>query len=147
MKKKLLLSLSALLMLVMSSCIQTPSWNQPTFYDSRLYGYWELVQINGYPTTGYDVNYMYFNGNGAGLYYYYDRGYRYDERLTYYCTKTGYSGGYNELVIQYQNSYNGPTAVDYYFSNSGNVLYMEWYDSYSRRNVIYTYSRINNFYW
>ena len=91
---------------MLSSCYT--DWGQPqppvNFSDSRLTGYWQLVQINGYAVSGYDTNFFYFNGNGNGIYYYYDNARRYREALQYWCQESYGYGSQYELNILYQSS-------------------------------------------
>lgn len=61
----------------LTSCVGDDDgwWGGPptgwdTFNDTRLSGYWALVQYNSDPVDADDANYLYFNGNGRGLYYY-----------------------------------------------------------------------------
>lgn len=58
-------------------------WN--TFNDTRLDGYWMLVQYNSDPVPSGNANYMYFNGNGFGYYYYLENGRPYREQMRYWC--------------------------------------------------------------
>ena len=138
MKKTLLLLVIALSGLF-TAC-QT-DWGGPqnvNFYDSRLYGYWQLVQINGYAVSGAETNFLYFNGSGNGVYYYFQNSRRYSERMQYWCHQgNAYYSDY-ELNILYQSSYN-PTTMSYWFSNGNNALYMQWYEQ--GRPVTYLYTR------
>ena len=61
----------------LTSCVGDDDgwWGGPptgwdTFNDTRLSGYWALVQYNSDPVDADDANYLYFNGNGRGLYYF-----------------------------------------------------------------------------
>ncbi len=72
-----LLLMCVLLSAGLSSCVVDGDdwWGGPpagwdTFNDSRLTGYWGLVQYNSDPVGAGDANYLYFNGNGRGYYYY-----------------------------------------------------------------------------
>lgn len=112
-----------------------PTTNQ---YDSRLNGYWQLVRINGYPISGYDVNYMFFNGNGWGVYYYYLNNRRYSESLSYWCQNSVNNISYYQVNVKYQNTAS-TTTMNYSFSNGSNTLYLQWYDG--GRLQTYTYTR------
>lgn len=125
---------------MLSSCYTDWGGPQPpaNFYDSRLTGYWQLVQINGYAVSGMEVNYMYFNGSGRGIYYYFQNNRRYWENMQYWCEDSySYYSDYT-LNILYQSSYS-PTEMSYWFSNGNNALYMRWYDR--GQTVTYTYTR------
>ena len=144
MKKSLQLTLMLAVVALsglFTSCYN--DWGAPqrpvNFYDSRLYGYWQLVQINGYAVSGNDTNYLYFNGSGNGVYYYFQNSRRYKEGLQYWCQDGYYDSDY-EINILYQSSYN-PSTMNYWFSNGGNALYIQWYDYSSRHTVTYLYTR------
>lgn len=138
MKTRILLPL-CLLMLAMTSCVYVDNNSQPAFYDSRLYGYWRLVEINYRPIYAEQANYLFFNGSGSGMYFYYDMGRRYQERMTYKCYGSSRYND-NELSIWYEYD-TSPSTMTYYFNNSGNNLVMQFYD----RGVptTYVYTRMN----
>lgn len=116
-------------------------WN---FNDTRLAGYWALVQYNSDPVNLSDANYLYFNGNGYGYYYYLDNGYRQREQLRYWC-QNSYSGASNyQINIQYQ--YSSPLTTSYWFTHGGNTLWMQWQTSGGRVQT-YVYDRINGAPW
>lgn len=99
-----------------------PGWN--TFYDRRLNGCWELEQANGRQVYGMDVNYLDFYGNGRGRYFYYTDGQRDSERMAYWC-QDSYSGVSNyQMNIKYE--YSSPSTVNYWFTDSGYRLWMQW---------------------
>ncbi|MDE5843097.1 MAG: hypothetical protein K2H35_05110 [Muribaculaceae bacterium] len=99
-------------------------WND-TFYDSNLNGYWQLVEINNMRVTGYDVNYLFFNGYGRGRYYYFYRGARYWENTAYWC-QYAVSGQSNyQINLQYESS-GSPTTMNYWFEDRGRTLIMQW---------------------
>lgn len=132
----------------LSSCyidggIWSPSppydWNN-TFYDQNLNGYWQLVQINGRNVSGYDVNYLYFNGNGRGRYYYYNRGTRYWENTAYWCQDAVSGTTYYQINLQYETS-GQPTTMNYYFADRGRTLVMRW-QTYNGTVVQYVYTSI-----
>lgn len=141
MKKKLYFA--ALLAFAMSSLLTScgTDWYGPqppvNFYDSRLTGYWQLVQINGYSVSGYNTNYMYFNGYGNGTYYYYQNNRRYYESLQYWCQENRYSSSAYQVNILYQSSYDAST-MDYWFTNGTNALYLRWYDRNGTTTYLYT---------
>ncbi len=99
-------------------------WN--TFFDRRLNGTWELVQANGRPVSGYAVNYLTFNGDGRGRYYYYDNGYQESERMAYWCQDAVSGASRYQMNIQYE--YSSPTTVNYWFDQDAryDYLYMQW---------------------
>ena len=128
--------LTAALMLLMgislTSCYVDDGWSpvppygwDNTFYDTRLNGYWQLVQINSDPVGGYETNYLFFNGGGRGRYYYYDRGARYWENMAYWCQGSVSGTSDYQINIQYETAGN-PTTMNYWFSHGGNTLWMQW---------------------
>lgn len=146
MKGKLLkgiggMALFAVLAVFMSSCVNDSYWwDDSDYYDHRLDGYWELVQYNSDPVYDDDVNFLYFNGNGRGTYYYFDRGYRESEPM-YYDSQPSNTGTSNyQLNIQYGNG--RPTTVNYWFTHGNNTLWMQWRTS-GGRVVTYVYDRID----
>ena len=80
-------------------------WNS-TFYDQALDGCWRLESINSQYVGGYDVNYLYFNGDGRGEYLYYDH---------------------------------SPTTMNYWFTDGGDALWMQWRNSYGLQTYVYVY--------
>lgn len=108
------------------------------FYDSRLSGYWQLVQVNSYPVSGMDTNYMFFNGSGLGLYYYFYNGGRYTEPTAYWCQRAVYGQTNYQINITYHDS-GVSSTMNYWFDNSNRVLYLEWRDQSGMQR--YTYSR------
>lgn len=97
-------------------------WN--SFSDSRLDGYWGLVQYNSDYTDAGDANYLYFNGNGRGYYYYLQSGNRYTENLVYYCQESVTGTSNYQINIQYQ--YSSPVTMNYWFTHGGDTLWMQW---------------------
>ncbi|MBD5207149.1 MAG: hypothetical protein HDS79_02605 [Bacteroidales bacterium] len=122
----------------LSSCGSDDDWDDGRFIDNRLNGYWELVESEGSPVYGQEVNYMLFDGNGTGLYYYWYRGRRYIDDL-YYTSQYSYGGASEySLLLQYGND--RPTLVDYWFEGR-NTLCMQWVaDGYGL--VTYVYRRV-----
>lgn len=113
------------------------NWNN-TFYDSRLTGYWELYSINNRYVSGDAVNYLYFNGDGRGRYYYYQNGMRYWENTAYWC-QNAYSGNSNyQINLQYQTT-GSPTTMNYWFVDGQRYLYMQWYNSYGWQTYVYVF--------
>lgn len=126
-------------MLTLVSCGNDP-WGPPepvNFTDSRLTGYWQLVQVNGMAVTGTEVNFLYFSGNGNGLYYYFQNGRRYYERLQYWCQNSINSMTQYQVNILYESSYN-PTTMNYRFYNGNNSLYLTWADRNGLTTYLYT---------
>ena len=112
------------------------------FYDNALTGYWELYQVNGQVVDAFDVNYMQFNGNGRGWYYYYRNGAPYEERLSYWCQYSGSTTSYYQVNIRYENG--SASTMSYWFTHGGNYLWLQWYAS-SHGTVTYVYRAVNGF--
>lgn len=119
-----------------------PGWS--SFQDYRLQGYWQLVQYNSDPVSGYNTNFMYFNGNGSGYYYYYDGGYREREQIRYWCQDSYTSSTSYEINIQYQ--YGGSSTSNYWFTHGNNTLWMQWMTNGGRVET-YVYDRVNRAPW
>lgn len=140
----LVVALVALLAgLTFTSCIDDDGWYpyppngwNDTFYDSDLTGSWQLVQVNSRPVGGTDSNYLYFNGDGRGWYYYYDRGRFYRERMAYWCEDFYYGNGDYELNMQYENGQS--STMTYWFTGS-NTLWMRWNTSQGMVTYMYRY--------
>lgn len=141
MKKKLFyLPILAVFLLILPSCgdinywnPEPPGgWNNP-FYDRDLIGCWQLYQVNSNYVRGDEINYMYFNGDGRGTYFYYDRGYQETERLAYWCQRS-VSG--TQINIQYE--YGNPSTMNYWFSDA-DTLWMQWRNSYGVQTYVYKY--------
>lgn len=127
----LALSIFALVLLSpLTSCDDNDAWapvppyGWNTFFDNRLNGTWQLVQANGRPVTGYDVNYMDFYGNGRGRYYYYSGGRPDSEQMAYWCQVSDNSNSNYQMNIQYE--YGSPSTVNYWFTDRGAHLWMQW---------------------
>ncbi len=142
MKKKLLyLPIIGMLLLLLPSC-DVNYWNpEPpsgwdTFYDQDLTGCWQLYQVNSNYVRGDEVNYMYFNGDGRGTYYYWDRGYQETERLAYWCQRSG--SGASTLHINIKYEYGSPSTMNYWFSDN-DTLWMQWRNSYGVQTYVYKY--------
>lgn len=134
----------------MTSCAgDDPWWNNPgygwdSFNDPRLRGYWQLVQYNSDPVPVREANWMYFNGNGAGWYYYLDNGYQERERMRYWC-QDAVSGASNyQINIQYQ--YSSPLTTSYWFTHGGNTLWMQW-TTHGGRVQTYVYDLVDSAPW
>lgn len=144
MKRHLLyFPLIALLLFLLPSCGDINYWNpEPpgdfhnTFYDQNLNGCWQLYQVNSDYVRGDEVNYMYFNGDGRGTYYYYDRGYQETERLAYWCQRS--VSGTSSLQINIQYEYGNPSTMNYWFSDA-DTLWMQWRNSYGIQTYVYKY--------
>lgn len=113
-------------------------YGPPVFYDRGLVGSWELVSINGGGVAQNRRNWFTFNGGGVGTYYYYSGGRPYRQRVDYWC-EAGYSGT-DYLYLSYSGA--SPDRMQYWFTNAGSFLWMEWYTSQGRMR--YGYQRINN---
>lgn len=131
----------------LTSCIDNdgPWWDEPgygwdSFNDQRLEGYWKLVQYNSDPVSDGAANYMYFNGDGSGYYYYLDNGYRERERLRYWSQDSGNGASRYQINIQYE--YSSPLTTSYWFTHSNNTLWLQWQTSGGRVQT-YVYDRIN----
>lgn len=97
-----------------------------TFYDRDLTGcYWELWQVNSQIVHPSEVNYLEFFGNGRGYYYYLRNNVPYQETMTYWCQYSGYGTSQYQINIRYANG--SPTTMDYWFTNGGNYLCLQWY--------------------
>lgn len=112
-------------------------WND-TFYDSRLTGYWKLEQINSQLIDGYEVNFLYFNGNGRGRYYYYDNGQRYWENTAYWCQNSVSGTSNYQINLQYE-TVGSPTTMNYWFTDNNRNLWMQWRNSGGVQTYVYTY--------
>ncbi|MCM1369558.1 MAG: hypothetical protein NC204_04220 [Candidatus Amulumruptor caecigallinarius] len=141
-------SLCACLLCVMtfglSSCVDDNDdwWNPPQGYDyidNRLTGYWALVQYNSENVSAADANYMYFNGNGYGTYYYLENGYNERESLRYWCQNSNTGASNFQINIQYQ--YGGASTMSYWFTHGDNTLWMQWRTSGGRVQT-YVYDRV-----
>lgn len=125
-------------------------WNGPpsgwvnTINDSRLNGYWRLYQYNGELVYPGEENYLYFNGDGFGLYYYWDNGMRYTEQIRYYCQPSVSGSSNYQINIQYE--YGNPATENYWFPSGPNRLWMQWQTG-SGRVVTYVYERIGGAPW
>ncbi len=138
----LLASLAAVLAITLSSCIIEPDewWSGPptgwnTFNDTRLTGHWQLVQYNSEPVYTNDANYLYFNGNGAGLYYYLINGYRQVESIRYWSQNSNSGTSYYQINIQYE--YDSPVTENYWFTHGGNTLWFQWRTSQGVQTSVY----------
>lgn len=148
MKKLSLLTLGLMLLpaLSLTSCGEddwypSPPYGWDSFYDNRLDGYWQLVQANDAPVGQFDTNWLYFNGNGRGMYYYYSKGERYSERIGYYCQDSSYGSSRYQINIQYE--YGNPATMNYWFT--GSTLWMQWFTS--NRTITYLYRPVNSVNW
>ncbi len=149
-KKMWFAALVALLSITFVSCgpDDGPWWGNPpygwNFNDTRLRGYWQLVQYNSDPVPVSEANYMYFNGNGRGMYYYLDNGYREEENLRYWC-QDAVSGASNyQINIQYE--YSSPMTTSYWFTHGNNTLWLQWTTGGGRVQT-YVYDRIGGAPW
>lgn len=113
-----------------------PSGWDDTFYDSRLNGYWQLVQINGGAVGPYDTNYLFFGGAGRGRYYYFDRGVKYWEETAYWCQYSNTGQTDYQINLQYENTWQ-PTTMNYWFTDRGYTLWMQWRNSMGLQTYVY----------
>lgn len=109
------------------------------YRDPRLSGYWELVQYNSDPVDAGDANYLYFNGNGRGYYYYLDRGRRYVDPLYYSCQNSVSGASNYQINLQYGNG--SPVTSSYWFTHGNNTLWLQWQTAGGRVQT-YVYDRI-----
>lgn len=154
MKKRfvvLMLGVIALCSTVLTGCVddygywnpEPPyGWNN-TFFDSRLDGYWELVQINGYNVPRSETNCLYFGGNGRGRYYYLRGGGWYEERTAYWCQESVNGATYYQINLQYEDG--EISTMNYWFTDRGDTLWMQWRNSQGLQTYVYAYS--SNFQW
>lgn len=150
MKKYLyFLPMMVITLLALSSCDDVDFWSpsppsgwNDTFYDQNLTGCWQLYQVNSEYIRGDEVNYMKFNGDGRGTYFYYDRGYQKTERLAYWCQRS--VNGTSSLQINIQYEYGSPSTMNYWFSDK-DTLWMQWRNSYGVQTYVYKY--INRIPW
>lgn len=137
------MSILTALLLLLPSCGDFNSWDpeppggwNDTFYDQDLTGCWQLYQVNSNYVRGDEVNYMYFNGDGRGTYFYYDRGYQETERLAYWCQRS--VSGTSSLQINIQYEYGSPSTMNYWFSDN-DTLWMQWRNSAGVQTYVYKY--------
>ena len=130
----LLLMMAAVLSLSLTSCDDDYYYGPGYNYDSDLIGTWELFQANGYPVTGYDVNWIEFYRNGNGTYYYYDHGQGYEMDLRY---DVDFYYSTSKLYISYADGSN--VTADYWFNNNRTYLYMSWYSGSQPMTYVYRY--------
>lgn len=146
---RLLAGVVILLGLMMSSCVGGDVYwgNAPDGYDyndTRLGGYWQLVQANSDPVSVNQSNWLYFNGSGYGYYYYFANGYRQTERLRYWSQPSGNGASNWQINIQYE--YDSPVTQSYWFTHGGNTLWLQWMTG-NGRVVTYVYDRVNGAPW
>lgn len=122
----------------------TPPYGYGTFNDTRLEGYWQLVQYNSEPVSKSEANYMYFDGDSYGYYYYIDNGYRERERLRYWSQDANSGASNYQINIQYQ--YSSPVTMSYWFTHGRDVLWMQWTTGGGRVQT-YVYDRVNRAPW
>ncbi len=150
---KLLLGLALFIGLSVSftSCgIEDDGWwggppsGWDTFNDSRLTGYWGLVQYNSDPVYSNDANYLYFNGRGRGSYFYLQGGRRYKEQIVYYSQDSNTGTSNYQINIQYE--FSSPVTMNYWFTHNGDTLWMQWRTSDGAVQT-YVYDRMNRAPW
>lgn len=109
----------------LTSCGDDGWYDYPStgnFWDSRLTGYWQLIEISP-AQGGLDTNYMFFNGSGRGIYYYYLNGRPYEDVFSYWCQDSVNGQSWYQCNIQYQSS-STPSTMNYWFQNG--YLYFQW---------------------
>lgn len=121
-----------------------PPMGWDTFNDTRLEGYWGLVQADSYEVDPDDANYLYFNGRGRGLYYYLQAGRRYTEQTVYYSQDSNTGTSDYQINIQYE--YSSPVTMNYWFSHGGETLWMQWRSGNGAVHT-YVYDRMNRAPW
>jgi hypothetical protein len=139
-------------MISLTGCVDDDGiwWDNPpygwddSFQDRRLTGYWKLVQANSDEVYDNETNYLYFNGNGLGYYYYLDNGYEERERLRYYCQDSNIGASNYQINIQYE--YSSPLTTSYWFTHGNNTLWMQWQTGGGRVQT-YVYDRVNGVDW
>ena len=150
MKKSLItkfsiaVALMALMLPMMTSCDNDDYWDpyppygwDNNFYDSRLDGYWQLIRANSYEVSRADTNWLYFNGNGRGVYYYYLNGRPYSELTAYWCQATG--GGVSRYQINLQYEGSGQSSTMYYWFEDQDTLWMQWRNQSGIQTYVYRY--------
>lgn len=138
--KKLYTLLSMLcvgLALCLTSCDDDYYTPYPNQIDKDLLGTWELYSADGNRVYDYQVNWLEFNRNGQGYYYYYDDGRQYSMWLDY---TVRYYGGGNQLYIEYQDG--SSVSMNYWFNSNATYLYTQWYEN--GRSHTYTYRYVSD---
>lgn len=129
-----------LMLLVLSLCVGLSSCDDDIYgppgtnYDSALVGTWELYSADGSPVYGYQVNWLQFNRNGTGSYYFYQDGRQYEMGL--YWGVDWYAGS-KELYIDYNDGRSA--SMDYWFNSNATYLYTQWYERGYRHTYVYRY--------
>lgn len=109
-----------------------------TYYDTNLYGTWELIQINERAVTGEQTNYLEFTGQGMGYYFYYSGGLQNTQRINWIC-----NAGYNRDTISIRYQDGSTSTMNYYFGSGADYLYLQW--NTAQGNVMtYCYRYIGN---
>lgn len=142
MKKNILAYLTgALLLMSLPSCGYVDYWDpeppygwDSNYFDPDLTGVWQLYQVNSDYVSGDETNYLYFNGDGRGRYYYYDRGYQEVERLAYWCQRS--VSGTSSMQINIKYEYGSPSTMNYWFTDR-HTLWMQWRNSYGVQTYVY----------
>lgn len=134
---------------VMTSCDSDDDyWYGPSgwesFNDSRLYGTWMLVQYNSEPVTAGDVNYMQFNGNGYGRYFYLEGGQRYTEQIQYWCQNSVSGASNYQINVRYASG--SLSTMSYWFTHGNNTLWLQWQTGGGRVQT-YVYDRVSGVPW
>lgn len=151
-RNTLIAAVAAILMAAgLTGCISNdnPSWVEPvskkSFLDTRLSGYWALEQYKGAEAIGSDTDYMYFIGDGRGLYYWRARGKEHTEQLSYWSQPAVSGDSKSQVNIQY--GYAQPVTANYWFTDSDNILWLQWNTADSGEAETYVYRRIDGAPW
>ena len=91
-----------------------------------------------------DWNYLYFNGNGRGYYYYLQGGREYTERTVYYSQDSNTGTSRYQINIQYE--YSSPVTMNYWFTHGGDTMWMQWRTGNGAVQT-YVYDRMNRAPW
>lgn len=143
MQATMIVVLSLLGSSVLTSCIVVNDpWDgdggyvNNIYYDSYLTGVWQLYSVNGSPVGGTQTNWLQFNGNGRGYYFYFNYGNRMVMNMNYECMDgyNNYYGSNTILNLYYGNDLN-PQSMYYWYE--GNSLVMQWSDRYQTTTYVY----------
>lgn len=105
-----------------------------SYIDRSLVGSWQLINVNGYPVSGYQSNYFTFYMSGQGYYYYYQNGIAMSVPVTFW-NENDYQGSW--LCIQYPDSY---SEMNYWFNSNGSYLYMSWMEGGRQQQYVYAFT-------
>jgi hypothetical protein len=60
------------------------------------------------------------------------------ENTAYWCQRSSGGNSYYQVNIQYETS-GSPTTMNYWFTDNGDTLWMQWRNSYGLQTYIYYY--------